>query len=98
MSTLPPRAADGLAARLLEQGSAAPDGDGPPVLLDVAYEPWPSALASAWSARGGTVVPGLEMLLYQAVEQVLLFTGNGPEQAARVIDAMCDAVNAPRRG
>ena len=59
---------------------------------------WPSALASAWSARGGAVVPGLEMLLYQAVEQVLLFTGNGPEKAPRVIDAMCDAVNAPRRG
>ncbi|WFR85434.1 shikimate dehydrogenase [Arthrobacter sp. Y-9] len=98
ISTLPPRAADGLAAQLVDRGSAPSPGDAPPVLLDVAYEPWPSALAAAWSARGGTVVPGLEMLLYQAVEQVLLFTGNGPEKAPRVIDAMCDAVNAPRRG
>lgn len=98
VSTLPPRAADGLAAQLLERGSGAGPGAGPAVLLDVAYDPWPSALASAWSARGGTVVPGLEMLLYQAVEQVLLFTGKGPEVAARVMDAMCDAVNAPRRG
>ncbi|MDP5226057.1 MULTISPECIES: shikimate dehydrogenase [Arthrobacter] len=93
ISTLPPRAADPLAAGL------APGAEtGERVLLDVAYDPWPSALASAWSARGGVVVPGLEMLLYQAVEQVLLFTGTGPEAAGRVIDAMCDAVNAPRRG
>ena len=98
VSTLPPRAADGLAAQLLEQGGRTAPGAGPSVLLDVAYDPWPSALAAAWSARGGAVVPGLEMLLYQAVEQVLLFTGKGPEVAARVMDAMCDAVNAPRRG
>ncbi|CAN5534213.1 shikimate dehydrogenase [soil metagenome] len=42
-------------------------------LLDVAYEPWPSALASSWSAVGGTVVSGLEMLLHQAIGQVRIF-------------------------
>jgi shikimate dehydrogenase len=42
-------------------------------LLDVAYEPWPSELAAAWSAVGGTVVSGLEMLLHQAIGQVRIF-------------------------
>jgi shikimate dehydrogenase len=92
ISTLPPRAADGLAAEL-----AASGGRTPGVLLDVAYDPWPSMLASAWQAGGGAVVPGLEMLLYQAVEQVRLFSRLGEEVNAAVIDVMCDAVGLPRR-
>jgi shikimate dehydrogenase len=69
----------------------------PGVLLDVAYDPWPSRIASAWQSGGGAVVPGLEMLLYQAVEQVRLFTGRGDDVNAAVIDVMCDAVGLPRR-
>lgn len=92
ISTLPPRAADGLAAEL-----AALKASLPGVLLDVAYDPWPSLLASVWQAGGGTVVPGLEMLLYQAVEQVRLFTRRGEEVNAAVIDVMCDSVGLPRR-
>lgn len=45
------------------------------VLLDVAYEPWPSRLAAAWRQAGGAVAPGSLMLLHQAVEQVRLMTG-----------------------
>jgi shikimate dehydrogenase len=67
------------------------------VLLDVAYDPWPSRIASVWQEGGGAVVPGLEMLLYQAVEQVRLFTGRGDDVNAAVIDVMCDAVGLPRR-
>ena len=92
ISTLPPRAADGLAGEL-----AAAGGPTPGVLLDVAYDPWPSMIASAWQAGGGSVVPGLEMLLYQAVEQVRLFSRLGDEVNASVIDVMCDAVGLPRR-
>lgn len=55
ISTLPPRAADGMAAELEALGRRT-DG----VLLDVAYDPWPSRIAAAWHAGGGTVVPGLE--------------------------------------
>lgn len=44
-------------------------------LLDVVYAPWPTALAQAWSDRGGRVVSGLEMLLAQAERQVELMTG-----------------------
>ncbi len=92
ISTLPPRAADGLAAELAESGALTSG-----VLLDVAYDPWPSRIAEAWSSGGGAVVPGLEMLLYQAVEQVRLFTGRGADVNAAVIDVMCDAVGLPRR-
>jgi shikimate dehydrogenase len=92
ISTLPPRAADGMAAEL-EQLGRTTDG----VLLDVAYDPWPSRIAAAWQKGGGTVVPGLEMLLYQAVEQVRYFTGREDASSAEVIDVMCDAVGAPRR-
>jgi shikimate dehydrogenase len=92
ISTLPPRAADGLAGELAARGGRTPG-----VLLDVAYDPWPSMIASAWQAGGGSVVPGLEMLLYQAVEQVRLFSRLGDEVNASVIDVMCDAVGLPRR-
>jgi shikimate dehydrogenase len=102
ISTLPPRAADGIAAELrqLADGGELPGGGKFPdavwgVLLDVAYDPWPSRIADAWSSRGGTVVPGLEMLLYQAVEQIRLFTG--ADVTADVIDVMCDSVGLPRR-
>jgi shikimate dehydrogenase len=92
ISTLPPRAADAMAAELEGLGRTT-DG----ILLDVAYDPWPSRIASAWHKSGGTVVPGLEMLLYQAVEQVRYFTGREDAGNAEVIDVMCVAVGAPRR-
>lgn len=98
ISTLPPRAADTLAEELAEQLAGQLSGTGGPgVLLDVAYDPWPSRIAAVWQDAGGTVVPGLEMLIYQAVEQVRLFTGLGQAMPAGVIDVMCDAVGAPRR-
>jgi shikimate dehydrogenase len=37
------------------------------------------------------------MLLYQAVEQVRLFTGRGDDVDAAVIDVMCASVGLPRR-
>ncbi|WP_458781949.1 shikimate dehydrogenase [Arthrobacter sp. D3-16] len=92
ISTLPPRAADGLAAEIAALKTSTPG-----VLLDVAYDPWPSLIASVWEAGGGAVVPGLEMLLYQAVEQVRLFSRLDEEVNASVIDVMCDAVGLPRR-
>ena len=37
------------------------------------YDPWPTALAAAWQATGAQVASGLDMLLYQGVEQAKLF-------------------------
>jgi shikimate dehydrogenase len=48
------------------------------VLLDVAYDPWPSRLAQGWLGVEGTVVHGLEMLLHQALLQVRVFVNGDP--------------------
>ena len=44
-------------------------------VVDVIYDPWPTPLASAVDAAGGTVVGGLVMLVNQAFRQVEQFTG-----------------------
>lgn len=95
ISTLPPHGADSLAQEL----SSAPGGPTgvPSVVLDVAYDPWPSPLADVWQGRGGTIVPGLEMLIYQAVEQVRLFSRGAFTDDLPVLKVMCDAVGAPPR-
>jgi shikimate dehydrogenase len=46
------------------------------VLLDVAYDPWPSTLAAGWS---GQVISGLEMLTQQALAQVRVFVNGAPD-------------------
>ena len=97
VSTLPAHAADEWASQL--SGLKGASATHRPVLLDVAYNPWPSVLASAWEASGGAVVSGLEMLLYQAVEQVLLFTDRtlSEGELLGLVNAMCAAVDlAPR--
>jgi shikimate dehydrogenase len=49
--------------------------DAPGTLFDVLYDPWPTALAARWSARGGAVLGGLDLLVHQAVLQVEQMTG-----------------------
>lgn len=94
VSTLPPHAADGLAAELAGAGAGAGAGAVPGVLLDVAYDPRRTALADAWETRGGVAVPGERMLLHQAVEQVRLMTGRpGPLDAMAA--ALGEALEAP---
>jgi shikimate dehydrogenase len=70
VSTAPTGAADALVADLPGRVTG--------VLFDVVYAPWPTALAQAWSARGGGVVGGLELLVEQAARQVELMTGRLP--------------------
>lgn len=109
ISTLPAHAADPLCVTLglqadpglgLTPASELPQGAGilapGAVLLDAAYDPWPSALASAWERAGGTVVSGLEMLVYQGVEQVKLFSGVHDADWDHVTNVMCDAVGLSR--
>lgn len=47
-------------------------------LLDVAYDPWPTALGTRWLAAGGRLLHGLDMLVEQAVLQVRIFTDADP--------------------
>jgi shikimate dehydrogenase len=69
VSTVPAGAADALAPHVARV----------PALLDVVYDPWPTALAAAC---GGTVVSGERMLLHQAAAQVELMTGHPAPLAA----------------
>lgn len=60
--------------------------------LDVAYEPWPTPLATRFLDAGGQVIPGLEMLVGQALAQVRVFVSGGPDveldREAEVLAAM----------
>ena len=51
------------------------------LLFDVIYSPWPTPLAAAWTAAGGSVVGGLELLVEQAALQVELMTGEAAPTA-----------------
>ncbi|MEE6272207.1 shikimate dehydrogenase [Georgenia sp. MJ206] len=91
VSTVPAGAADDVGEELRGAGVSTAGA----VLLDVAYDPWPSPLARAWEADGGTVAPGWGMLLHQAAEQVRLMTGRvAPVEAMRT--ALVAALAAPR--
>ncbi|MBM6399417.1 shikimate dehydrogenase [Phycicoccus sp. MQZ13P-5] len=67
VSTVPPAAAEAVAATVPEQHGG--------VFLDVVYAGWPTPPARAAAAAGMTVVSGLDMLVHQAAEQFALFTG-----------------------
>ncbi|MCP3757754.1 shikimate dehydrogenase [Streptomyces sp. TBY4] len=80
------RAAEALAAPLVIATTPAGATDGlaasvpasPGTLFDVLYDPWPTALAAAWSGHGGRLVGGLDLLVHQAVLQVEQMTGRTP--------------------
>ena len=40
------------------------------VLFDVIYKPWPTVLASGWKDSGAKVINGLELLIYQGIDQL----------------------------
>lgn len=73
VSTLPGSAG----AALVDAGFTV---NGP--LLDVVYEPWPTALASSAVRAGRPVVGGLDVLVGQAARQVALMTGQPAPVAA----------------
>lgn len=69
VATTPAGATDALAGAVPER---------PATLFDVLYDPWPTDLAARWSAYGGAVVSGLDLLVHQAVLQVEQMTGRSP--------------------
>ncbi|KAB7790804.1 shikimate dehydrogenase family protein [Bifidobacterium leontopitheci] len=84
VSTIPGRAADGIAEAIMDDTAFTPRG----VLLDVVYDPRPSALIVAWRSKGGIAIGGEEMLLYQAILQVKLMTGKQGERRLQGGDAV----------
>ncbi|TLS43774.1 shikimate dehydrogenase [Streptomyces montanus] len=69
IATTPAGATDALSSSVPER---------PATLFDVLYEPWPTELAARWSAYGGAVVSGLDLLVHQAIPQVEQMTGRTP--------------------
>jgi len=57
------------AADLLADSLSAGDC---PLLFDVIYKPWPTLLGARWEDSGGKVINGLELLLYQGIQQLSL--------------------------
>ncbi|MEV0018087.1 shikimate dehydrogenase [Streptomyces tendae] len=78
VATTPAGATDALAAAVPQM---------PATLFDVLYDPWPTALAARWSACGGAVVSGLDLLVHQAVLQVEQMTGRAPAPLATMRNA-----------
>jgi shikimate dehydrogenase len=74
VNTTPAGAADLLADDVV-YGVSAP-------LFDVIYNPWPTVLASRWLDCSGVVINGLELLLYQGIDQVEKLIGEVPDREA----------------
>ncbi|KAB8289271.1 shikimate dehydrogenase [Bifidobacterium ramosum] len=92
VSTIPGHAADAIAETIETDDSFFPHG----ILLDVVYDPRPSALIRAWRDKGGVAIGGEEMLLYQAILQVRLMTGSWGAAALHGGDWM-KTLEAPMR-
>ncbi len=70
-----------------------------PVVFDVVYDPWPTPLAARALAGGWSVVSGLDLLVWQAVDQVRAMTGrfDVPVDAMRAAGESALAERAERR-
>jgi shikimate dehydrogenase len=66
-----------------------------PVVFDVVYDPWPTPLLAAAQSDGRTVVDGLELLLWQAVDQVRAMTGRFDVPVDTMREALSPARRAP---
>ncbi len=89
ISTVPAGAADIYAERIAHRDLV------PRYLLDVVYDPWPTALAAAAREAGVSVAGGLALLLHQAADQVTLMTGR-PAPLAAMRTAGEAALTLPR--
>ena len=92
ISTLPALALDEYTATLNRSWFKKPHG----TLFDVAYEPWPSKAAELWQSKGLNVINGIDMLLWQAIAQIRLFTSGSIDaelfNEAAVMHAMKDSI------
>jgi shikimate dehydrogenase len=66
-------------------------------LFEASYDPWPTPLARRWLASGGLVIPGIDMLVHQALVQVRIFVSGDPgeplDHESDVLAAMFATVN-----
>lgn len=60
----------GVADHLTSQVTSRPNG----VFFEALYNPWPTKLLAHWRSLEGKAIDGLDLLVYQAIEQVALMT------------------------
>lgn len=69
--------------------------DTPGVLFESIYAPWPTDHAARWQDAGGRVLSGLDLLVHQAAQQVLLMTRVHPGNRGAIVEAMYAALRGP---
>jgi len=65
-----------------------------PVVFEVVYDPWPTPLAHAATVAGHTLLTGLDLLVAQAVNQVVAMTGRFDAPAGAMRRAAEEALAA----
>jgi len=65
-----------------------------PLVFEVVYEPWPTPLADSAQRSGHTVLSGLDLLVAQAVNQVVAMTGRFDVPAGAMRRAAEDALGS----
>lgn len=63
-------------------------------LLDVAYNPWPSVLATQWLNSGCNVISGIEMLIWQAIAQIRVFLNGSVAEPLENEDEIAEVMRA----
>jgi shikimate dehydrogenase len=62
------------------------------IFFDMVYRPYKTSLIAAAEKSGAVIIPGIEMLLYQGIEQFEIFTGlEAPVEVMR--EALLEAIN-----
>lgn len=94
IATLPGGALDTASKKLSSWFGFKPAG----AVLDVAYSPWPSQFAQHWSQLQKPAISGLDMLMWQAIGQLRIFTSGDsatplPNEIA-VVEAIRHALEA----
>lgn len=64
------------------------------VLFEVAYDPWPTTLVREWQDAGGTIVTGLDLLVWQAIGQIRVFLTGDPAEPLPDEDSVVVAMRA----
>jgi shikimate dehydrogenase len=94
ISTLPSGALDEASSKLHGFTGFAPSG----AVLDVAYSPWPSLFATHWLSSNKPTISGLEMLTWQAIAQLRVFTSGDELQPLSNEVAVLQAVKHALEG
>lgn len=61
----------GVADHFASQITTSPSG----LFFEALYNPWPTKMLNDWRRNGGEVIDGLDLLIYQGIDQIEFMTG-----------------------